>query len=116
MKKIILLITLSIPFWLFAQTSIKHSGHGKLWYRPTDRLKFSALREYIDVLYINKYDTVPCLYICDDEQTICRGYKRVYVKRGQYIDDFSTTGILFDYNYHRIYNVLLYSFPIIIIN
>ncbi|HEY4208930.1 MAG TPA: hypothetical protein VGM31_19030 [Puia sp.] len=62
------------------------------------------------VTYIDRHDTIPCIYIVKGSSRRLKGYKFVYVQNGYYIDDNLTYQALYDEQLHRIKNVRKYYF------
>ena len=59
--------------------------------------------------FVNKYDTVICLYKIKGSEVITRGYKKVYRKNGFLVDDLTTINVFFDEEKQRIQNVNQYT-------
>lgn len=82
------------------------------WHEASKKLKPSKSPSayYITVGYFNRYDTIPCTYITSDNPQAQNGFKFVYVRNGQYIDDSRTFHVFYDKQFHQVYNVQKFYF------
>lgn len=105
MRKI-LLLTISFVFFY----SIK--SFSQKWYSASYILEYPKSNGSGESLmaYVNKYDTVICIYKFRGSEMISKGYKMVYKKNGFIIDDLTTINVFFDEKKQRIQNVSQYAF------
>jgi len=61
----------------------------------------------ITVIFFDKYDTVPCIYVTADGREQ-KGYKSIFLRNGYYTDDANTFRVFFDDRMIRVYNVERY--------
>jgi len=102
MTKTLIVIAILILFCLS-----KTYSQSQIWHLSTDTLKYpkSFGSGEVAMAFINQYDTVPCLYRINGDESVYKGYKLIYKKNGFYIDDNTTLNIFFDNRIKRIQNV-----------
>jgi len=91
--------------------SICLSAYSQEWHSAKKKLKQPRKSGYnITVIFYDKYDTVPCVYVTNDGKQEQKGYKYIYLRGGFYTDNASTVQVFFDERMKRVYNVKRYYF------
>jgi len=82
------------------------------WHKAGDTLRLpeSQSHFYTASGYLNRYDTVPCVYTAQGNETLKKGYKMVYVQSGFYTDKPNTLHVFFDDHLRRVTDVERFSF------
>lgn len=111
--KHLLPLLLLLSFRLSAQ-DMPPEPKAQTWLLATDTLKspVNITGAESSGFWVNKYDTIPCKYRIEGDNTTYSGYRLVYKKNGYYIDDLKTHAVFFDKNRRRIANIKEYYFTL----